>query len=259
MGGDLIGIGYVIGCLFSILLWKFDRSKCTGIMNDYLKKYIKNNTILQFVYIAILLTVIISLHNNINNEIYNFVIAFLIVDVSNTERRNLNIGERAHFYDSISLISKSLLCGFIAPLFYILVLGNEFAIVYMVLYNLSLSEDLPILKVMFTVLSIIPALFTQFLLYSVYLFRNKKFIIDFKGDYILNNFTRPLLNLDILGAYIESVNFYYYYNHKDMHYLKSYGTYSNKIDDICIKDYLSISYGICLLSFVGFFVLLKIK
>lgn len=214
---------------------------------------------LQFIYIALLLTIIILPQNNLNSEIINFITTCIVVDISNTERKNLNIGEKAHFYDSISLISKSLLCGFIAPLFYILLLGNGFAIVYMMLYNLNLCDDFPVLKVMFTILSIIPALFTQILLYLVYLFRNKKFYIDFKGDYIVNNFTRPLLNLDILGAYIESVNFYYYYNHRDLHYLKSYGTYSNKIDDICIKDYLSISYGICLLYFVGFFILMKIK
>jgi hypothetical protein len=205
------------------------------------------------------LTVVIFLRRDLNSEIYNFITAFLIVDVSNTERRNLNVGEKTHFYDSISLISKSLLCGFIAPFFYILLLGNGFAIIYMVIFNLNSSEEFPVLKVMFTVFSIIPSLITQILLYLVYLFRNKKLNIDFKGDYIINNFTRPLLNLDILGAYIESVNFYYYYNDRDMHYLKSYGGYSNKIDDLCVKDYLSISYGICLIYFVGFFILLTIK
>lgn len=249
----------MIGCFFSILFWKLDRSKFIHTINNCIKKYIKNTLLLQFIYIALLLTVIILFLGNANNEIYNFITAFLIVDVSNTERKNLNIGEKTHFYDSISLISKSLLCGFIAPLFYILLLGNGFAIIYMLIFNLNSAEDYPVIKVLFTVLSIIPSLLTQIILYLVYLFRNKKFNIDFKGDYIINSVTRPLLNLDILGAYIESVNFYYYYNYKDMHYLKSYGRYSNKIDDICVKDYLSISYGICLIYFVAFFILLKVR
>jgi hypothetical protein len=254
-----LGIGYVIGCLASILLWRLDRGKCIQLVNSSIRKYIKNGLLLQFLYIALLLTLVVVFQKKWNSEAYNFITAFLIVDVSNTERRNLNIGEKAHFYDSISLISKSLLCGFIAPLFYILLFGNGFAIIYMIIFNLNFVDDFPVLRTIFTILSIIPSLLTQILLYLVYLFRNKKFRIDFKGDYIINSFTRPLLNLDILGAYIESVNFYYYYNYKDMHYLKSYGGYSNKIDDLCVRDYLSISYGICIICFVAFFVLLKIR
>lgn len=141
---------------------------------------------------------------------------------------------------------------------FILTLGNNFAIAYMLIYNLNFIDYFNILKVVFTVLSIIPSLFTQLFLYIVYVTRNKKINVDFKGDYLLNSITRPLLNIDIMGAYIESVNFYYYFNEKDMHYIKSYGEYTNKIDNICIKDYLSISYGICLLTFVMFYVLVRL-
>ncbi len=62
----------------------------------------------------------------------------------------------------------------------------------------------------------------------------------------------PLLNVNILAAYIESVNFYFYYHENNMHYLKSYGDYNNKIDDVCIKDYISISYSICFIVFTMF-------
>jgi hypothetical protein len=68
---------------------------------------------------------------------------------------------------------------------------------------------------------------------------------------------RPLLNVDILGAYVESVNFYYLHSSKNTDYLKSYGEYTKKIDDVCIKDYLSIGYGICLIIFIIFFILMK--
>ena len=40
-----------------------------------------------------------------------------------------------------------------------------------------------------------------------------------------------------------------------MHYLKSYGEYNNKIDDVCIKDYLSLSYSICFILFTAILVL----
>jgi hypothetical protein len=253
-----MGVGYILGCFCSILLWKIDRSIIAARINTWFRKAIKQDILLQFLYLALILAVVVMLESVSRNELYNFITAVLVIDVSNSERKNLNVGERTHFYDSISLISRSLVCGFIAPLFFILILGNNFAIMYMIIYNLNAVDDFTIFKAAFTVLSIIPSFFTQVILYIVYLFRNKRLYIDFKGDYIINSFTRPLLNLDILGAYIESVNFYYYYNNRDMHYIKSYGEYTNKIDNMCVKDYLSISYGICLLCFVLFFLFLRV-
>jgi hypothetical protein len=254
----LHGVGYVVGCFVSILLWKFDRTKIIDIINSFFKKIIKVNILLQIFYlamIAILVSILGSLHSN---ELYNFITAFIIIDVSNSERKNLNLKERAHFYESMSIISRSLLCGFIAPLFIILLLGNNFAIAYMLIYNLYCVDNYSVIKFIFIILSLIPAFFTHLFLYTIYLVRNKKATINFKGDYLSNCFTRPLLNLDIFGAYIESVNFYYHFNEDDMHYIKSYGEYTNKIDEVCIKDYLSVSYGICIVIFLIFFLVLRI-
>jgi len=90
-------------------------------------------------------------------------------------------------------------------------------------------------------------------LYIVYVVRNKTFKINFKGDFFINVFTNPLLNIYILAAYIESVNFYYIED-KGVHYLKSYGVYQGKIDDLCVKDFLTVIYGVCFIYYVIFWI-----
>jgi hypothetical protein len=256
-----IGIGYVIGCLLSILLWRLDRQGLFNFLNIKLKGKIKNIYVVQFLYfcaiIAIysVLTFITSISLINSNQIYNAITTFMVIDISNTERENLNHTERKHFYDTISTISRALICGFIAPLFYIIILGNAAAIVFTVLYNLSFDENLNIICTIISIASIIPSLIAEAFLYTIYVFRNKNLKIRFKGDYIRNLWRMPLLNVDILAAYIESVNFYFHYNGNNMHYLKSYGDYKSKIDDVCIKDYLSISYSICFILFTVFVIL----
>ena len=247
-----IGIGYVIGCLLSILLWKLDRQGLFNFINIKLKRKIKNLYVIQGLYFCAIIAVYIGLTFIKSNEIYNTITAFIIIDISNTERKNLNHTERKHFYDTISTISRALICGFIAPLFYVIMLGNGAAIIFTLLYNFSQDENYNIASKLLSFANIIPSLIAEIFLYTIYVFRNKNFKINFKGDYISNIWKIPLLNVDILAAYIESVNFYFHYNDNNMHYLKSYGDYTNKIDDVCIKDYLSISYSICFILFTVF-------
>ncbi len=113
-----MGIGYVVGCLFSILLWRLDRQGLFNFINMKLRKKIKNIYLLQFIYICILILYLLVLLYINNNQVYNGITAFIVIDISNTERKNLNQTERKYFYDTISTISRALICGFIAPLFY---------------------------------------------------------------------------------------------------------------------------------------------
>jgi len=251
-----MGIGYVFGCLFSILLWKLDRQGLFDLANTKLRGKIKNIYVVQFLYLSAVIAIYMGLTLLANtsliksSEVFNAITAFIVIDISNTERKNLNHTERRQFYDTMSTISRSLICGFIAPLFYIIVFGNSAAIVFTLIFNLSLDEDLNIMGIILSIACIIPSLVGEIFLYGVYAFKNKNLKIHFKGDYIHNLWRTPLLNVDILAAYIESVNFYFHYNGNNMHYLKSYGEYNNKIDDACIKDYLSISYSICFILFI---------
>ncbi|MBW9151919.1 hypothetical protein [Clostridium estertheticum] len=250
-----MGIGYIIGCLFSILLWRLDRQKIFNFINVKSKDKIKNIYVVQFLYLVLIFIIYLGLVFIKNNQVYNAITAFIVIDISNTERKNLKNDAKKHFYDTISTISRALICGFITPLFLIIIFGNGLAIAFTILYNLSVDEDLNILGFIVVIANIIPSIIAEVFLYIIYVFRNRNLKIKFKGDYISNLFIVPLLNVDILAAFIESVNFYSYHNGNNMHYLKSYGGYSNKIDNVCIKDYLSISYSICFLVFIAFLVI----
>jgi len=250
-----MGIGYVSGCLLSILLWKLDRQRLFNFINIKVKNKIENVYVLQFVYIFAIIVIYTGLIFVKDNQIYNALTAFMVIDISNTERKNLKNTDKRHFYDTISTISRALICGFITPLFYIITLGNAAAIVFTLIYNLSTDEDLNIIGIVRSIATIIPSIIAEVFLYIIYVFRNRNLSIKFKGDYIRNLLKIPLLNVDILAAYIESVNFYSYHNGNNINYLKSYGNYNNKIDDVCIKDYLSISYSICFIVFILFVVM----
>ena len=256
-----MGIGYVFGCLISILLWKLDRQGLINYINIKLRKKVKNIYLVQVIYLCALIAIYIGLHYIAStslvkdSEVYNAIIAFIVIDISNTERKNLNHTERRHFYDTLSTISRSLVCGFIAPLFYIIIFGNAATIIFTLMFNISLDEDLNIIGAILSIANIIPAIIAEAFLYIIYIFKNKNVEIKFKGDYINNVWRTPLLNVDILAAYIESVNFYFHYNGNNMHYLKSYGEYNNKIDDACVKNYLGISYSICFILFVSILLL----
>jgi len=247
-----MGIGYLVGCLLSILLWKLDRQRLFNIINLNIKKKINNVYVVQFLYLCVAIFICMVLILIKNNQVYNAITAFMVIDISNTERKNLNHTEKKHFYDTIWIISRALICGFITPLFYIIILGNGAGIVFTLLYNLSLDEDLNIIGKFVSIASIIPSVIAEIFLYIIYVLRNRNIKIQFNGDYFSNLWEIPLLNVNILAAYIESVNFYFYYQGNNIHYIKGYGDYNNKIDDVCIKDYISISYSICFIVFTMF-------
>lgn len=253
-----MGIGYVLGCLISIILWKLDRQRIYASIHKNIGSLLKNDVIVQLIYfITFALIFIVFLRFN-KSEFFNALTAFIVIDISNTERKNIKLKDRFQFYESISTISRAIVCGFVAPLFYIILFGNAFAVLYTFIYNIYiLYEDFDYLKVIFTINSIVPAVIAEIFLYVVYICRNRKVRIDFKGDYLANVFMRPLLNVDVMGAYIESVNFYYYFSSNNTDYIKSYGEFSKKVDSACVKDYLSIGYGICILVFLVFFILMK--
>jgi hypothetical protein len=253
-----MGIGYVLGCMVSLIAWKLDKQYLFYKLNKLFTKYISSKWMLQLIYVTLIAAACYAFNQLNIRELSNFITAFLVIDISNTEKKNLSQREKVRFYDSISVISRAVVCGFIAPLIFVALFGNNYGIAYMLIYNISIAaSDLDIFKIIFVACTILPALIAEVFLYFVYFCRNKKSVIDFKGDYLVNAFIRPLLNVDILGAYVESVNFYYLYTSKNTDYLKSYGEYTKKIDEVSVKDYLSIAYGICLIIFILFFIIIK--
>jgi len=252
-----LGIGYAAGCLFSILLWKIDRQNIFIRINEYFGKHIKNKIMLTIFYLLIFFALFYILNRFVNipksyKEIYNGLTTFIAIDISNTERKNLNRKDIIFFYNSISCISRSLVCGFIAPIFYILIFGNAFGILYMIIYNFSMQE-LRLIRGLNSILNVIPALITEVFLYIVYVCSHRNLKFQEKIEYNENLIARPLLNVDVMAAYIEDVNFYYYYTKNYVNYMKSFGKSKNKIDEKCIKSYLGIEYGICIASFICFY------
>lgn len=244
----------MFGCFISIILWKIERVKFFTILDTILIKVLKKEYLAECVYFFIL-AAFLMLHIALPREICNFITLFLIIDISNVERKNV-LEEDTHFYASISIISRAMVSGFIAPIIYVATLGNKAAIIYFFLSNLSKVNEYRICTFIYNTMTIIPAALTQPFLYFIYIFRNKVLEIDFKGDYLENFILRPLLNIDILGAYIEKSNFYFYFSLDGINYMKNYGEYENKITSTNIKDYLSIAYCICILSFAVFYIII---
>ncbi|MCY6370366.1 hypothetical protein [Clostridium ganghwense] len=222
-------------------------------------KIIKNRGIIQIIYVSIIILLFIVLKRIEYGEVYNAVTAFLVIDVSNTERKNLRQRENMDFYNSISTVTRAGVCGLIAPLFYIIILGNFFGIMYMLIYNIRFNNSNKLFIWIWTIFTIIPSLIMEFFLYLIYICIYRKMKIDFKGDYFKNALVNPLLNVNILAAYVEGVNFYYYYNGENSNYFKCYVTYRNKIEYEDVKNYLSVNYIICVFTFIIFYLFTYIK
>lgn len=247
-----MGLGYAIGCLLSIIFWKVNRFKVFDFIERILFKYIKNYKLREYIYIAI---AIIILFIPLKGELINCFTIFFVIDVSRMEKKKENIVEKVHFYETISLVSKSIVNGYIGPLIYILLFGNSFALAYAIINNLSNIDAFRMIGKIEHILTLIPSILVGLFLYIIYIFRNKQFFITFKGDYLKNLIVNPLVNVDILAAYIENVNYYYYYYNGRNYCIRSYGHYKNKITSECIKDYISIAYLICIVCIILFFYL----
>lgn len=250
-----MGIGYSFGCLLSILFWKIDRELIYKKIIYSFHKFIKNIIIEQIIYMLIIIALYILLRNIKWNEFFNAITIFLIINISSTERKNLKISGVIYFSDSISNISRSLISGFIAPLFYITILGNWGALIFVIVYYLSLSNSYKLFEICSKFLIFVPCLIVDLIFYIIYIIKNKQFNLSFSGDFFRNLFLNPFLNSDILAAHLERVNFYYHYKKSHSEYLKCYGKYNNNLDDKCIKNYLNITYCLCIITYIIFFIL----
>lgn len=250
-----MGIGYVIGCMLSILLWQVDRAEIFRKFNNKIESIVKNKVLLTLLYLIVIVLIWrigrVKITNNFLNETINVMVTFFVLDISNTERKNLKREDKVFFYNSISSISKSLVCGFIAPFLYMFIFGKSIALIYVLIFQLSSLDELYLFEKLWLIMNIIPSAVANIFLYLIYVLKFKK--IKIKADYAANFIIRPLLNVDITAAYIEGLNFYYYYTEDYSNYIKNYGTSNRKIDKSCIKHYLGLEYTICMIVFMIFF------
>lgn len=249
-------IGYLVGVLASIACYKLHRRKLWNKLHKKLCSKVINKNIIELIYLVFTFLLIFTLVLLKDNNYIDGVVTFLIIDIffdKNSVNGKKALEKRRH-YNNITAISNKFVEGFIGPLLYIFFFGNPGGVFYFLISLASEKNIFTFGKVILNILNILPSLIGCVVFYIVYTIRNGTFKISLKGDFLKNLFKEPMLNLYIFAAYMELVNFYYYEEVNGVHYMKSYGSYLGKIDDISIDDYESIVYGAGFLIFVVFFI-----
>ena len=146
-----MGIGYTLGCLLSILLWSLKRSTVFNKIEEIGHRFHKGKI---FVYLLYLIMMIAGVwfFLTFKNEWTSFLIAFMVVDISNSEKNNINASE-LKFHKTIALNCKALVCGFVAPLFYILIFGNYMGFIYTLVFHISEQGNYRMLTYLLNILS----------------------------------------------------------------------------------------------------------
>ncbi|AWZ48217.1 hypothetical protein C3495_05030 [Clostridiaceae bacterium 14S0207] len=251
-------MGYTLGCLMSILLWNFNREN----LYIYIPKKIRRNKVLSLDFILIytffILGIMFLLRFILPKEMYNFLVGFLVIDFSTKEKENINVCRGKNLEEGIFNISEAVICGFIAPLFYIMLFGNLVGILYLQLKILGSIYNNEILNSIIKILNLVPSIIAESLLLIINIPKIKIKDKIFNGEYISNLFVNPLLNLDILASKIYEFNFYYYTRIKNTTYVKSYGSTNCKVKKDAIKEYQKHAYLCCLIYFIFFLFVCKI-
>lgn len=254
----MMNIGYIAGGLLSVLCYKIDRKQLWKKLNNRLSGKIKDKNVLTILYGILIILLAFLLRKASYSELINGIVAFLVIDIvfEGKVEKSTKIFEKKKWYNALSSISNSYICGFIAPLTYIIIFGNCGGIIYFLINLICEDDSFVIYNSLLSILNIIPSLLGCGVLFIVYALRNKTLKINLKGDFFKNLFEKPLININIIAAYIELVNFYYYEEVSGIHYIKSYGEYIGKIDEVTIDDYQSIIHGACFLLFVIFWIII---
>jgi hypothetical protein len=259
-------IGYIIGCLLSMIFWKFDRQAIFLEINELLSDKINKEWLLEifysvFIFAFSFLLIYIKKHINVpqneiinNTDIYNLITAFIIIDISTAEHKALSENKNIKFDTTISLIAKAAVCGFTAPLFYLSISNNICAVIISLIFLISNNKNLTFFNTITNILLIVPSVIVELILYFLYLIKFKKTDIYFAGKYLDNLFKSPLLNVNIISAYIESTSFYHHYSYNNYYDVIKYGNDSHNLKMDNIKHYLNLLYIVCLIIFSVFFI-----
>lgn len=250
--------GYVLGCLLSMLVWNLDRHAFFKKLNKIMS-LIKNILVRELLNLTIFIVIFTILFKYqpityISCEIYNFITAFLVIDISNIEKKSVFIKGKTNFNDSISKISQAICSGFIAPLLYIIILGNSLAIFYMLIYMCSKNEEYILADGFKAIMDIVPSIIAEIFLYIFFILKNKSFQLDFRGSFFHNMIFNPILNIDIIAANLEKISFYYCETKENKSVVMYYGKFNNNINIRSLKNYFSVIYSICFMAF-AFFIL----
>lgn len=246
-------MGYSFGCLLSILMWNFDREKNIEKLLKYIKKGENVSWIDYFLFSVLFVTLFSILELFFSKEVYNFLTIFLVINFSSTEKKNVNICRGKVLDEGIFNISSATVCGFIAPLFYIMLFHNIIGVIYVILIMGNSNFENKYLNNLVKTLNVIPTIIAQVLLSICNIGKIKEIKGVFNKQYMKNILINPLLNLDILASHFYNFNFYYYTKINGNTYIKSYGANKGKkINEEAIKDYQKCAYTCCFIFFVVF-------
>jgi len=76
--------------LLSILFWKFDRHRLAIKVNEKFSAKIRSKVVLRWVYFILIPTIGIIISLISNREIVNAIVAFFVIEISNSGRKKKN-------------------------------------------------------------------------------------------------------------------------------------------------------------------------
>ena len=219
--------------------------------------------ILNIVIISLIVSLICIKINNFNYQskitliknfnFYNFFTMFILLNFSSTEKLTLKSNdENCHKF--ISLISRSLVLGFISPLLYIGVFNNFIALVICFLLSLNIKKT-TFIKYLYNFLCILPSIITSIFLIFILVITKKINQLNFKNMFFKNLLIDPLINVEIIMITLQGTFLIIDYKEVSTCKLVKYGTNKN-IEKNDLYWLLTKSYIVCILSFV-FFLIIK--
>lgn len=262
---------YIIGILFSFILVKFDKKVFLHKIQSAIEKKFRTSYLYEIVFCictVIMAAAIFIIGYCLNRffhsfsivflkniDFYNILAVFFLLDFSSTESLAMKCDSSDQFNSVIKSISSSVTFGFIAPLLYIGVFGNFFAIIICLILS-SKNENTGIIRSLYRLFAVPPSILAMIIISLLLLVTNRYRSVSFKSMFFTNLFLDPILNIYILiAALMDTFMIIDYKNIYDNRVVK-YGSNRN-IEQLNLYWLLAKSYIICSFMFI-IFVLIKV-
>lgn len=262
---------YILGFLFSILFWRFNKLYIFNYMDLKISTFIKNNYVVQAIHITfacIITYFMYFLGNNLNVyfsgfnlelidtfNFYNLIAGFFILNISSSEKKIIELNENITFDNSIKKLSESMVYGFSCPILVLLLTNNTIAIFVSIILIIGDKEDYIIIKYIRNILCILPALLSFSIIYIIYLLKGSDKYYgkpNFNNHFVKNIIHNPIHNINILAAHMESTYFYHHYSVDSSYEIFKHGSSNKEPNKDNIVHYISVLYINCLVIFLLF-------
>lgn len=261
---------YILGILLSFMLFKFDRKNLILKLKKMIVRRFKNTYIRE---LLILLCILVSSYvlfyftdklttiwdsksfpyiGHINFS--NIIAMVLLIDFSYTEKIILKWDDSSYCHELIKSLSSSLTFGFVAPLIFLSLTNNFWALVFCSFMILT-PRSLLITGLMYKILAFLPCTLVILCIYILLAVTGKlKSSLSYKGMFIKNLYFDPMINIYISVAFLMGTFMIIDYQNIYDHRVVKYGLNRN-IKKVNLYTLLTKSYLICILNFLIFLVL----